>query len=420
MEAERVIREEYGQVLSAVMAGVRDLQLAEDAVMDAVTAALETWPVRGVPDRPGAWILQVARRKALDRVRRRQTHLRKEDALLAEATLAQALSVTEEADEHSVADDQLRMMFLACHPAISKESQVCLVLRTLGGLSTAAIARAFLKPAPTVAQRLSRARGKMRAARIPFELPPLDDLPDRIDAVLAAIYLVFNEGYAASSGSTLMREDLCAEAIRLARLLIQRLPDGAEQRERWRVPEALGLLALMQLHHARRDAREQDGRLIPLDAQDRGLWHADALDEGIRLTRLSLSMRLPGPYQIQAAIAAVHAEAAQARFTDWQQIANLYGALRQFIDSPIVQLNEAAAIGMADGPAAGLSRLESIRGLEGYYLWPAARADLLRRAERWAEASVAYRSALELTHNEPEAQYLRERLRSVEEQCSKP
>ncbi|TNE91442.1 MAG: sigma-70 family RNA polymerase sigma factor [Deltaproteobacteria bacterium] len=407
---ERVIREEYGQVLSAVMAGVRDLQLAEDAVMDAVTAALETWPRQGVPERPGAWILQVARRKALDRVRRQQTRVRKKDLLEAEASLSASVDAPDAREPEVVADEQLRMMFLVCHPAISRESQVCLVLRTLGGLSTAAIARAFLKPVPTVAARLTRAKVKMTEARIPFVLPPRDELPARLDAVLAAIYLVFNEGYAASSGERLLREDLCVEALRLARLLVQLLPDDPEARGRWRVAEALGLLALMTLHHARRAGREHEGRLIPLEDQDRSVWDADALDEGIRLTRLALSMREPGPYQIQAAIAALHAEAPTAAHTDWSQIAALYGALRQFADSPVVRLNEAAAHGMAYGPDVGLAMLDRITNLEGYYLLPAARADLLRRARRYDEAREAYVEALALVENEREAAYLRERL----------
>lgn len=411
---DRVVREEYGRVLSSVMGLVHDLQLAEDAVMDAVTSALEVWPSRGVPDKPGAWILAVARRKALDRIRRSSTRLTKEVVLRAEASLEQSLAKSpDEMEDHAVQDEQLRMVFLACHPALSQESQVCLVLRTLGGLSTAAIARAFLKPVPTVAQRLSRSKTKIRVANIPFVLPPSEQLPERLEAVLAAIYLIFNEGYAASSGENLMRRELCEDAIRLAQLLVALLPDQPEARTPWRVAETLGLLALMKLHHARGAAREMDGQLIPLDEQDRALWDENAIDEGIQLARLSLSFRQPGPYQIQAAIAALHCEAEHANETDWKQIADLYFALRQFQDSPVVQLNHAAAVGMALGPEQGLALLDGIAGLDHYYLLPAARADLLRRGSRGEEALTAYDQALALVENEREAEYLRMRREQV-------
>lgn len=400
---------EAGRILAALIGTVRDFELAEDALQDAMLVALERWPVDGIPRNPGAWITTAARRKAIDRLRRESTLARKQ-ALLQTLLEQEEQRGEEEMDEVSIPDERLKLMFTCCHPALALEAQVALTLHTLGGLSTAEVASAFLVPLPTMAQRLLRAKRKIRDAGIPYRVPETSLLGERVDAVLAVLYLIFNEGYAATSGSELIRRELCDEAMRLARILTSLLTQQALFSE---VPEAMGLLALLLLHDARREARVgPEGELVLLEDQDRSRWDRSKIQEGVGIMECALHMRRPGPYQVQAAISALHAQAARAEDTDWPQIAALYTGLMKMVPSPVVELNRAVAIAMADGPLQGLALLDRTtlgKELSDYYLFHAARADLLRRAGRMRDARDAYTLALSLCQNERERAFLRRR-----------
>jgi RNA polymerase sigma-70 factor (ECF subfamily) len=400
-----VYRSESRQVLATLIRLLGDFDAAEEALHDAFAVAVERWPRDGVPANPRAWLVSTGRFKAIDGMRRRARF----DASLTELAkqLESSTSDAEERDDESVEDDRLRLIFTCCHPALAPDAQVAMTLREVCGLTTEEIARAFLTRPPTVAQRIVRAKAKIRDARIPYEVPSETDLPDRLDAVLRVVYLVFNEGYCASSGGSLTRHDLSREAVRLGRLLMELLPE----------PEAVGLLALMLLQDSRRAARTSStGDLILLDEQDRSLWNRDQIAEGTALLERALSSRRIGPYTLQAAIAAVHAQATSGVATDWAQIVALYDVLFQVDPSPVVELNRAAAVAMRDGPSAGLALVDAIlaRGdLGNYHLAHAARADLCRRLGRTADARISYERALSLTQQEPERRFLERRLAAL-------
>ncbi len=415
---EQVYRRESGRILAALIGSVRDFALAEDALQDAVEVALRQWPESGLPRNPAAWLTTIARRKAIDRLRREGALARKQETLQALAALEMGATVEMPGDGGEdaapIPDERLKLLFTCCHPALPLEARVALTLRTLGGLSTAEIAAAFLTPLPAMAQRLVRAQRKIRDAGIPYRVPPLPLLAERIEGVLAVHYLIFNEGYASTSGDALIRQDLCAEAIRLARVLVELIASEAELPDE---PEATGLLALMLLHASRRAARmDNAGNLILLEDQDRTLWNWAEIVEGMELLDTALALRHPGPYQIQAAISALHAEAPTAAETDWRQIALLYARLARMTPSPVVELNQAVAVAMVGGPEAGLALLDHLRlgeTLAHYHLYHAARADLLRRAGRHEEAAASYRAALALCQNRIEQRFLQRRLAEV-------
>jgi RNA polymerase sigma-70 factor (ECF subfamily) len=404
---ETVFRAESGRIIAGLIRLSRSFDLAEEAMQDAFAAAVVSWQEQGVPDNPAAWITATARRKLIDYARREQTRRNNEDQLLYE--YESRSNVLNEEMTRPFDDDRLSLIFTCCHPAINMQAQVALTLRTLGGLTTSEIARAFLLPETTLAQRLVRAQRKIQQARIPYQVPGPESLPERLSAVQAVLYLVFNEGYSASSGDSLVRRELCAEAIRLARTLLELMPHN---------PENMALLALMLLHDSRRDARSTpDGQLIPLEEQDRSLWHQDQIIEGIRLVERALGRRNVGPYQLQAAIAAVHAEARTARETDWKQIAALYGILQASQISPIVSLNHAVAVAMSESLERGLAMIDSLGAggeLDSYHLYHAARADLLRRMGRTHQALESYHRALALATNAVELRYLRRRIAELD------
>jgi RNA polymerase sigma-70 factor, ECF subfamily len=406
-EVERLYREEHGRIL-APLVRLLGLDRAEEVVQEAFEAALAQWPIEGTPDVPRAWLLRTARNKAVDRIRRRGRFEDKRSELEILSSLERELAPAPDEEEHALRDDLLRLIFTCCHPSLNAEAQVALTLRTVCGLTTEEIARAFLSSAPTMAQRLVRAKKKIRDAGIPYRIPPAEELPARLETVLATVYLVFNEGYAATEGSELVRRELCSEAIRLGALVSELLPDESEPK---------GLLALMLLHDSRRAARvDPSGELVRLDEQDRSRWDRAQIERGLALVEEALRGR-PRAYSIQAAIAALHARAERAEDTDWPQIAALYGVLERFLPTPVVELNHAVAIAMAGDLAGGLRLLDSLdaRGtLARYHLLPAARADLLRRLGRLDEARAAYERALALVGNDVERRFLERRLREAE------
>lgn len=403
---EAVFRQESGRIIATLIRIGGSFDLAEEALQEAYASALANWGEKGIPDNPGAWLTAVAHRRLIDQARRERTRRHNQEPLLYQtATISQPDAYAMfEADANTYPDDRLRLIFTCCHPALNPDAQVALTLRTLGGLATPEIARAFLVPEPTLAQRLVRAKRKIADARIPYEVPPPGQIAERLQPVQSVLYLIFNEGYAATSGDSLVRRELCAEAIRLGRTLCDLLPGE---------PENLGLLALMLLHDSRRDARTSpQGRLVTLEEQDRSLWDQQRMTEGRELVRRALRMRNPGPYQLQAAIAAVHSEARVAAETDWQEIAALYRELLQIAPSPVIALNHAVAVAMSEGLEAGLRLIDQAGAtgeLRDYHLFHAARADLLRRLGRKADAVAAYEKALKLATNNVEQEYLRRR-----------
>jgi RNA polymerase sigma-70 factor (ECF subfamily) len=398
-----VYRDEWGRIVATLIGAFRDWDLAEECAQEAFAQALRFWPERGVPANPGAWLTTVARNRALDRLRQRATHTRKLDDL-AETQSEDA----EPVPDGPIEDDRLRLMFTCCHPALPLDARVALTLRALGGLTTVEIARAFLVSEQTMAKRLVRAKHRIRAANLPYAVPPAELLPERTDGVLAVLYLVFSEGYAGAA-PLFVRDDLCQEAVRLTRLVVALMPGNAE---------ALGLLALELLQDARRPARiDEAGELVPLEEQDRSRWDAGRIDEALSLLEATPPDGRFGSYQLQAAIAACHSTAAAFAATDWAAIANLYSQLLRQTDSPIVRLNAAIALGMADGPAVGLAELRALEetgALAGYHLLAAARADFERRLGLYDAAAASYRAALAAAPSEPEQRYLRRRLREVE------
>ncbi len=403
---------ESGRVLAALISKLHDLELAEDVLQDTLVIALERWPVDGVPHNPGAWMTTTATHRAIDKLRRNNTLERKKAILKTLIELEQEESTVSPDD---IPDERLKLIFTCCHPALAKEAQVALTLQTLGGLTTPEIASAFLIPLPTMAQRLVRAKRKIRDAGIPYEVPAADSIPERLDAVLSVLYLIFNAGYTAPTGDTLIRHDLCAEAIRLTSILTTLLLNDPGLPED---AEALGLLALMLLHDARRLARvTTNGELVLLEEQDRSLWDQKEIADGVIILERALAMHRPGSYQIQAAIAALHAEAKVAEDTDWEQITALYDALYDTMPNPVVALNRAVAVAMSKGPEHGLrllDQLEDAGELNDYYLFHAARADLLRRTGWLDEAQIAYKRALTLTQNGAEQSFLMRRLAEIE------
>jgi len=401
---DAAFREEWGRVVATLIRVTGDWDLAEECAQDAFAMALQRWPADGVPRRPGAWLTTAARNRAIDVLRRRTVgaaKLREVAALSVDPEPSPAY----ETDHSGVPDDRLRLIFTCCHPALSLEARVALTLRTLAGLTTAEIARAFLSSEATMAKRLVRAKQKIQNAGIPYRVPPAHLLPERVPGVLGVLYLLFNEGYSATAGADLIRQGLSAEAIRLGRVLDRLMPDE---------PEAAGLLALMLMHDARRAARlDADGEIVTLEDQDRSTWDAAEISEGVPLLEAALRRGRPGPYQVQAAIAACHVTAARAADTDWAEIALLYGQLARFLPTPVVELNRAVAVGMADGPEAGLAlvaALEESGRLAGYHLLPATKADMYRRLGRADEAAACYREAIGLASTDAERRYLSRRL----------
>ncbi|HEX9820117.1 MAG TPA: RNA polymerase sigma factor [Methylomirabilota bacterium] len=401
-------RLEYGRVVASVLRIVRDIDAAQEIVQEAFAQALDHWPGDGTPDRPGAWLLTTARRRALDRLRRARRAEARAGALAYESALESRDEGPDVTDPETIPDDRLRLIFTCCHPGLPADSRVALTLRLVGGLSTAEIARAFVVPEPTIAQRLVRAKRTIRDRAFPYEVPEAAELPARLPAVLAVVYLIFNEGYAAHTGETLVRHDLCEEAIRLGRTLAELMPGE---------PEVLGLFALMELQASREAARtDAGGDLVLLADQDRARWDQERIARGLATLERAGPLPRAGPYQLQAVIAACHARAASWEATDWPRIVACYDALAEVAPSPVVALNRAVAIGLAQGPAAGLAALDAIEGsaLRGYHLLPAARADFLRRLGRWADAAAEYGRALSLADNVRERTFLAARLAACE------
>jgi len=406
--AESVFREESGKIIATLIRLSGSFDRAEDAVQEAFASALASWPKTGIPTNPAAWLMTTAHRKLIDQGRRERTQREKEDAVRYEIEAFRPASEPELETAMHLPDDRLRLIFTCCHPALNQEGQVALTLRTLGGLSTPEIAKAFLLPEPTLAQRLVRAKRKIQEAHIPYEVPPPERLAERLASVQTVIYLIFNEGYVATTGNQLVRTDLCAEAIRLGRVLRDLMPSESEN---------IALLALMLLHDSRRTARIRDGQLVTLEEQDRTLWDQNKIAEGLDLVQRAMRRGPVGQYQLQAAIAALHSEAKTPDDTDWPQIAALYQKLLEFNASPVIALNHAVAVAMGAGLEQGLEQIEAVGAsgqLDRYYLFHAAQADILRRMGRQKESATAYGKALELATNKVEQQYLRRRLSELQ------